>query len=56
MNKSGSKSQDAKAPLQEGFGEARLTQYSHGVGCGCKIAPKILDEILTSNITMPDND
>ena len=56
MNKSGSKSQDAKAPLQEGFGEARLTQYSHGAGCGCKIAPKILDEILTSNFTMPDND
>lgn len=24
----------------------RLTQYSHGAGCGCKIAPKILDNIL----------
>ncbi len=24
----------------------RLTQYSHGAGCGCKIAPKVLDEIL----------
>jgi selenide,water dikinase len=24
----------------------KLTQYSHGAGCGCKIAPKILDEIL----------
>ena len=23
-----------------------LTQYSHGAGCGCKISPKILDEIL----------
>ena len=34
----------------------KLTQYSHGAGCGCKIAPKILDEILTSNIAMPDND
>ena len=44
-----------KAPLSEGFGEARLTQYSHGAGCGCKIAPKILDEILTSNFAMPDN-
>lgn len=33
----------------------RLTQYSHGAGCGCKIAPKILDQILTSNIAMPDN-
>src|SRR5690606_17169997 len=24
----------------------RLTEYSHGAGCGCKIAPKVLDEIL----------
>lgn len=34
----------------------KLTQYSHGAGCGCKIAPKVLDEILKSNIVMPDND
>lgn len=33
-----------------------LTQYSHGAGCGCKISPKILDEILLSNFAMPDND
>ena len=25
----------------------RLTQYSHGAGCGCKISPKILEEILS---------
>jgi selenide,water dikinase len=24
----------------------RLTEYSHGAGCGCKIAPKVLEEIL----------
>lgn len=24
----------------------RLTQYSHGAGCGCKIAPDVLDDIL----------
>ena len=24
----------------------RLTQYSHGAGCGCKIAPGVLDRIL----------
>ncbi len=24
----------------------RLTQYSHGAGCGCKIAPGVLDQIL----------
>ena len=34
----------------------RLTQYSHGAGCGCKISPKILDQILRSNLSMPDND
>ncbi|MBK8557539.1 MAG: selenide, water dikinase SelD [Lewinellaceae bacterium] len=28
----------------------KLTQYSHGAGCGCKIAPKVLDEILHSSI------
>ena len=26
----------------------KLTQYSHGAGCGCKISPKILDSILAS--------
>ena len=33
----------------------KLTQYSHGAGCGCKIAPKVLDQILKSNIIVPDN-
>lgn len=27
----------------------RLTQYSHGAGCGCKISPKLLDTILKSS-------
>ncbi|MFK7810499.1 MAG: selenide, water dikinase SelD [Saprospiraceae bacterium] len=26
----------------------KLTQYSHGAGCGCKIAPAVLDKILSS--------
>jgi selenide,water dikinase len=26
-----------------------LTQYSHGAGCGCKIAPAVLEEILKTN-------
>ena len=34
----------------------KLTQFSHGAGCGCKIAPAVLDEILKSNLAMPDND
>jgi selenide,water dikinase len=36
--------------------EIKLTQYSHGAGCGCKISPKILDQILHSNFTLPDNE
>lgn len=27
----------------------RLTQYSHGAGCGCKISPKVLETILHSD-------
>jgi selenide,water dikinase len=27
----------------------RLTQYSHGAGCGCKISPAVLDSILHSD-------
>ena len=39
---------EAKAPV-------RLTQYSHGGGCGCKISPEILDRILETN-TIPADD
>lgn len=28
----------------------KLTQYSHGAGCGCKISPKILDQILQTQM------
>jgi len=27
----------------------RLTQYSHGAGCGCKISPAVLDKILAGS-------
>lgn len=27
----------------------KLTQYSHGAGCGCKIAPAVLDKILATS-------
>ena len=36
--------------------QIKLTQYSHGAGCGCKISPQVLDTILKGNIAMPDND
>jgi selenide,water dikinase len=33
----------------------KLTQYSHGAGCGCKISPAVLDKILHSvNTPAPD--
>jgi len=33
----------------------RLTEYSHGAGCGCKIAPNVLDTILKSGLNIaPD--
>ncbi len=44
------------ALMEKNTEPVRLTQYSHGAGCGCKIAPKVLDQILQSNFTMPDND
>ena len=35
--------------------EILLTQYSRGAGCGCKISPKILDEILKSDLPFIEN-
>ena len=47
------KDANANSPLE--VGGIRLTQYSHGAGCGCKISPKVLDEILKSSLSLPDN-
>ncbi len=33
----------------------KLTQFSHGAGCGCKISPQILDNILKSNLSLSPN-
>ena len=35
--------------------EIKLTQYSHGAGCGCKISPQVLSKILHSNEAHPDD-
>ncbi len=41
--------------LQMSSETTRLTQFSHGAGCGCKIAPAVLEEILkTTLINIPD--
>jgi selenide, water dikinase len=34
--------------MQTSTNNIKLTQYSHGAGCGCKISPAILDKILHS--------
>ncbi len=35
--------------------QIKLTEYSHGAGCGCKISPKDLDTILQSRLNItPD--
>ncbi|TKB56214.1 selenide, water dikinase SelD [Ferrimonas aestuarii] len=31
--------------------EIKLTEYSHGAGCGCKISPKVLDTLLATQLT-----
>ena len=33
--------------------QVKLTQYSHGAGCGCKISPAVLDTILHSELEKP---
>src|SRR5215210_5382484 len=33
----------------------KLTQHSHGAGCGCKIAPKVLDTILHTTFKAPED-
>ena len=44
-----------EVPIVLGNGGARLTQFSHGAGCGCKISPQVLEEILKNNFSIPDN-
>lgn len=34
--------------------DVKLTQYSHGAGCGCKISPAILDTILSQHDSFRD--
>ncbi len=41
--------------IKEDMTPIKLTQYSHGAGCGCKIAPNILDQILKTNYQQPDD-
>ena len=40
----------------ESTSSLRLTQYSHGAGCGCKIAPSVLAKMLQTHTAAPDDD
>jgi selenide,water dikinase len=41
--------------LQSNRPGVKLTEYSHGSGCGCKISPALLEDILKTDITFnPD--
>jgi selenide,water dikinase len=41
------------APYEKPSTEPRLTSLSHGGGCGCKIAPGVLSQILKTTTAMP---
>jgi len=36
--------------------DVKLTQYSHGAGCGCKISPRILSRILETSLPPTQNE
>lgn len=38
--------------MQETPNNVRLTQFSHGAGCGCKISPSMLTDILDSRLSL----
>jgi selenide,water dikinase len=44
---------NAPLNLSAAVAEPRLTSLSHGGGCGCKIAPGVLSEILKNTARMP---
>ena len=46
--------QDAKS-MNTNSSAIKLTEYSHGAGCGCKISPKILDSILKTSLNIVPN-
>ncbi|WP_317899591.1 selenide, water dikinase SelD [Aurantibacillus circumpalustris] len=41
--------------MSESENKIALTQYAHGAGCGCKIAPQVLQEILNGSVKQNEN-
>lgn len=46
------KPQERLAPLQIDLSNIKLTQYTHGLGCACKLRPQLLEEVL-QKLTIP---
>jgi cysteine desulfurase NifS/selenium donor protein len=42
------------SPQNDDIDDIRLTQYTHGLGCACKIAPKNLEQILKNIPLLPN--
>ena len=38
--------QSASAPIAESVDTFKLTRYTHGLGCACKLRPQLLEEVL----------
>jgi selenide,water dikinase len=55
MSRKKTKPTELVAPQVASTEPIRLTQFSHGGGCGCKIAPGVLEQILakTSSVLVP---
>lgn len=40
--------------MKSDYSSIKLTEYSHGAGCGCKISPQVLDSILKTSLHFTD--
>jgi cysteine desulfurase len=46
---------DDETAAGDGDGEVRLTRFTHGLGCACKIQPQVLERVL-AGLPRPDRD
>jgi selenide,water dikinase len=53
ITKPGSDAPDTAQDAVADTNRVRMTEYSHGSGCGCKIAPKLLEDILKTQTSLP---
>lgn len=53
MTKTGNDTPDSAHATSADSSRVKMTEYSHGSGCGCKIAPKLLEDILKTQTSLP---